>query len=179
MNKLLKKIKEIDPDNSFIAYFLERIKKDNYRGVHFSQHNRKDLEFLVIVLDAIFKVAKDNFFEIPRGDYEKESNLDDNFDIFTKIVDNIKQDSGKMTINSFKKNILVDFDRMGFLNRYDKNKKEIKKKNRTPIHFCKISELGIHVLEAENLFERYRLFTQGLDKYFWRFSTKFSNKNIL
>ena len=176
MNSIVNQIRELDKNNFFITYFLERIKKDDYRGVHFSQHNRKDYEFLEIVLKKIFKEVKNNFFEIPRGDYKKESDLDKEFNNFLNITKKIKKESGKMTINSFKKNILVDFDRMGFLDRYDKNKNITQGGIGKPIYFCKISQIGLNFLKSEDLLEKYRIFTQGLDIYFGNYLLDLATK---
>lgn len=166
MNEILNQIRQIDENNEFIIYFLERIQKIDYRGVHFAQHNRKDLELLKVVLEKIHNSVGNDFFEVPRGDFKKDYILPDDFKDFSNIVEEINKESGKMTINSFKKNILVDFDRMGFLDRYDKKKNITKGGVGKAIHYCKLSKMGKNFLESKDLFEKYRLFTKGLDIYF-------------
>jgi len=93
----------------------------NYRGIHISQHNRYDLEYIIKLLSIIYKVAKDEFFEIPAGDYSNRTGKKDycinDYPQYKEIVDKIKLLTGKGTYNSIKKNFFVDLEKMGLIYR--------------------------------------------------------------
>ncbi len=170
MNVNLKSILDIDQHNNFLKYIVERIQKDTYRGVHISQHNRYDLDYVIKLIESIYKFAENDFFEIPRGDYserEKTKKYDiQNYPIFKNIVDEIKKHEGKGSYNSIKKNFFVDFHRMGIIKRYDKNFNQTDPFKRQIVYHAKLSNRAIKLLNAETIFEKYRFFTDFLDILF-------------
>jgi hypothetical protein len=118
---LLSDILNIQPNNEFINYIVKRLQREYYRGVHISQHNRYDYNYIITLIEIIYKIAKDNFFEIPAGDYSERTGKKDYNIIFypeyKQIVDSINSLTGKGTYNSIKKNFFVDLERMGLLER--------------------------------------------------------------
>jgi len=170
MNEILKSILEIEKGNVFLKYIVERIQSENYRGLHISQHNRYDLDYTETIVNTVYKLTKDDFFEIPRGDYSEREETKDydikDFPVFKKIVDKIKELTGKGTYNSIKKNFFVDFHRMGIINRYDKNKVETNPYKRQIVHYAKLSDKAIKLVQAKTLFEKYRIFTDFIDTLF-------------
>ena len=152
---------------------MGRLQSKDYRGVHFSQHYRKDIELLEQVLSSIEEVAKEGFI-VPPGDYRKYVNNLSEYKVFDNIVSLIKEKREKniekkkrtFSHDSLKKVLLVDFSRMGFLKRYNKKGIVLDNKKRSPIYFCKLSDEGLLFLKSENIFEKYRTFTKSLDVYF-------------
>jgi hypothetical protein len=64
MDNKLQNILDIDANNDFLKYIVNRIQKTDYRGVHISQHNRYDLELVMTILNAIKNKVSNNLFEI-------------------------------------------------------------------------------------------------------------------
>lgn len=167
----LQKILDIDASNIFLKYIVNRLQKTDYRGVHISQHNRYDLELVMIILEVIRNKVSNNLFEIPRGDFNQRDNKGGNYNIndypkFKTITDNIKQLSGRTTYNSIKKTFFVDFHRMGLITRYDKNKTPADPYKRTTIHYVSLTDEANKLLNFNNIIDKHRIFTDALDRLF-------------
>ncbi len=65
MSERLDAILTVAPDNAFIRYIVARLRGDDYRGMHVSQHNRLTLDFVGHVLDAIWRRAGTEPFAVP------------------------------------------------------------------------------------------------------------------
>jgi hypothetical protein len=94
--KMLDKVLEIEKGNNFIQYIIKRIKTQNYRGIHLSQHNRYDFDYVKNIISVIYNEVKNECFEIPRGDYSEKSGAKKDYNpndypIFKKIVNTIKK----------------------------------------------------------------------------------------
>lgn len=175
MDDYLKELRAIDTNNYFISYIIERVQKDDYRGYHFSQHYRKDLELIVDVLESIKITIGDDYFEIPRGDYKNYKNLlDINYLVFSNIIKKIKEKTGKVKPDSLKKILLVDLQRMGFINRYDENKKITDGGHGQVVHYGKLTPMAIDFINGI-LTERYQILTYGLNIYFGNFLSDIIN----
>ena len=171
MKSILKSILKIEKGNKFLKYIVDRIQQENYRGLHISQHNRYDLDYVESIISSIHKITNGNYFEIPRGDYSERTGGVRKYKIkdypeFKEIVDSVKKLEGRGTYNSIKKNFFVDFHRMGIIERYDKNKMLVNPYKRTPIFFAKLTNKSYKFLNAKNIFEKYRIFTDFLDTLF-------------
>jgi len=121
LNDLLNSIKNIKPDNEFIKYITNRLKSSSYRGVHISQHNRYDLEYIIELINIIYQTIGNKLFEIPAGDYSERTGKKDynilDYPYYKQIVDMIYKLKRKGSYNSVKKNFFVDLERMGLLYR--------------------------------------------------------------
>ncbi len=158
-DRFLKEIKEIDPKNQFLSYIVARVKRDNYRGWHSSQHNRYGLDEIKAIIESIHEVVGTGSFAIPPGDHKKDTDLGDDYKDFQEILDKVYSKIDKCTINSLKKNFFPDMDRMGFL---DRPKTGIGRRVSG-----KLTEQGIALISKENnLLTTYKIFTIGLDKLF-------------
>ncbi|MCG2700887.1 hypothetical protein L6267_01850 [Candidatus Parcubacteria bacterium] len=168
MNDILKQIQNLNPDNKFIRYIVKRVQKNDYRGLHISQHNRYDLEYIEAVILSINKVAGDKFFKIPPGDYKKNEgqSLVLKYNEYKTIVDKINEKTERGTYNSIKKNFFVDLDRMGFLARFDKDKNLITRESRKGIYYAKLTKNAKEFIESKILLDKYRIFTNAVEKLF-------------
>ena len=162
--EILKNIIAIKPDNLFLQYIVDRIRHNNYRGLHVSQHNRYDLDRLTQILNGVYEIVEDKQFRIPLGDDEgvRESGCDE----YYKIVEVIKKQAGIGTINSLKKNFFVDFERMGLLNRFDKKGNPISISKRSPVYFAQLTSDAVSFTTSPSIIERHKIFTDALDKLF-------------
>lgn len=160
--EILDNIIAIKPDNLFLQYIVERIQDDDYRGIHVSQHNRYDLERLTQILSGINKIANNRQFRVPLGDDDgsKETDCGE----YYRIVDVVNSRAGIGTINSLKKNFFVDFQKMGLLDRFDKNGNIVE--NRGHVYYAKLTEKAIALVSSASIIERHKIFTDVLDKLF-------------
>ncbi len=171
MKKILNSILNIDKDNCFVKYIVKRVQKDNYRGLHISQHNRYDLDYVETIVKTIFNTNQNKFFEIPRGDYSERTGATKKYNpneypVFKQIVQKVKSIEGRGTYNSIKKNFFVDFHRMGIIKRFDKNYNETDPYKRQIVHYAKLSDKAIKFLNSRSIFKKQRIFTDFLDTLF-------------
>jgi len=160
--EILKEIIAIQPDNQFLSYIVNRIQDGNYRGIHISQHNRYDLDRLTKILVGINEIVADKIFRVPPGD-DKKGKLKSDCMEYYNIVKSVKNVAGVGTINSLKKNFFVDFQKLGLLHRFDKNKNEITK--RSGIYYAQLTPLAIKLVNSP-LVQQYKIFTGALDDLF-------------
>jgi uncharacterized protein YqgQ len=159
-------ISNINNSNEALKFLEERIKSDDYRGIHLFQHYRYDINFIKIVLSELYSYerhSKNKYLKIRTTDSSKrpENNIDEV--AYSNIVNNIKIKTSKGTQDAIRKIIFVDCNRMGFLNRYDKNKNLIPPNtNSKGYSFVSVSGKGKKFLCAKDLKEEYFIFSAGL-----------------
>jgi len=159
-------ITNINNSNEALKFLEERIKSDDYRGLHLFQHYRYDINFIKTVLSELYKYEKETgnkYLKIRTTDSSKrpENNADE-ID-YSNIISKIKSSTGKGTQDAIRKIIFVDCNRMGFLDRYDKDKNLIPP-NTTARGYAlvSLSEKGKKFIEAKNIKEEYFMFSSGL-----------------
>lgn len=166
---ILKQIENINPQNLFIQYIIERIQDDDYRGIQCSQHNRLTMDYFVKVIDIIYKFVGESSFVIHIGDDNGQKQPEAKK--YYAIVESINQHSGKATINSLKKNTFPDLQRAGFLKRFSKDGEEITTK-RSPVYKVCLSALGVKFATSKNTFERMKYYTEAVDKLTYNSATE-------
>ena len=168
MDKLLQDILDIKRGNRFLEYIIERIQRTDYRGIHVSQHNRYDLDKLVKILQAIHKFAEQDKFSVPKGDTKKDANrlknIKANHPIFHDIYERLRSQGIVKAPDPLRKNFFVDFSRMGFIEKYDKNDRLRNPFKRTYTAFLKLSADGLKLIESKSLFEKHKIFTDGVER---------------
>jgi len=160
--EMLSTIVAIKPDNLFLQYIADRIQDDDYRGIHVSQHNRYDLDRLTQILSGINEVVGNRQFRMPSGDDDGSREAD--CGEYYRIVDSVNSRAGIGTINSLKKNFFVDFQKMGLLDRFDKNGNVVE--NRGHVYYAKLTDKAIALLTSSSIIERHKIFTNALDVLF-------------
>jgi hypothetical protein len=162
LEKILREILLIDQRNIFLKYIVKRLQSDKYRGWHISQHNRwRDIDDVIVVLQEIERISKTDCFAIPPGDWKRSAVLPEEFKKYQAMVRGINVKNDKGTINSVKKNFFPDLDKMGFLIR------EKKRNNNGRLFFLgHLSDQAVKILNAKNLIEKYKLFTDAIDRLF-------------
>lgn len=168
MDGKLQEILDIDSNNVFLRYIVKRLQKDDYRGIHISQHNRYDLKFVIDFLNTIKREVNGDLFEIPRGDYSERNNVKkydiEDYPKFKAITDKLNSSVGRTTYNSLKKNFFVDFHRMGLITRYNQNKEPTNPCKRTTIHYVSLTDDANKLLNSSSIAEKHRVFTGLLDQ---------------
>lgn len=168
MDNILQKILEVKSGNKFLRYITERVKRTSYRGTHRSQHNRYDIDKLKAILKAIQAVVGEGELLIPNGDTGKDPNklqkIKYEHPDFYQIYESLKSRNIISAPDPLRKNFFVDFSRLGFIDKYDNNRDRLDPSKRTYTKFIKLSQEGLALLKARNLFEEYRIFTRGVER---------------
>ena len=162
---MLSRVDVIDPSNAALKYLKARIADSDYRGNIGSQHNRWDINELINIVNGIKKHADSNgLLKIRTTDLSKRpGNLPDEKE-YADFCNEICTLEGKGTQDSIRKNLFPDFHRGGWIRRFDKNKSEIDPYGRTGVVYVSLSELGLKLVNAENLIDKYFIFSKGVDK---------------
>lgn len=152
----------IDKSKKSILFLEKRLKVDNYRGIQISQHNRYNLNDIFVILEILYKYSKKEKMEIRTTDISKRPYNLPNEEKFAEYVNEVNLKMGRCTQDSIRKNIFVDLNRMGLINRYHKDElvlPHIKKK----ITSISISDLGIELLECNNVLEKQMKYSECID----------------
>jgi len=163
---MLSRVDVIDPSNAALKYLKARIADSDYRGNIGSQHNRWDLDELINILNGINKYADSSgLLKIRTADLSKRPwNLPDEKE-YADFCNEICTLEGKGTQDSIRKNLFPDFHRGGWIKRFDKDKSEIEAYSRKGVAYVSLSELGKKLVSAENLIDKYFIFSKGVDKF--------------
>ncbi len=159
MEKLIKELERICLPQSKIPIFIKnRLLDKNYRGLHFSQHNRWNLNMIIRILTELNNfTSSEDFMEILVGD--DTGSYECSIDKYRKFVQNIKDTLNSGTLNTIKKNIFPDLARMGLIERFNKNFILInEQQKKQSVKFVRISKLGKKLLE-KNADERLIIFS--------------------
>jgi hypothetical protein len=165
--RFLEAIKKIEPDNRFLDYIVNRVIRDDYRGIQVSQHNRLTLEYCRIILEVINELAGDDLLNVHIGDDNGEQQPQAKK--YYKLVELVSSRSGKGTVNSIKKNTFPDIAKMGLIERYNIGGEIIDESgsNRSVIKSVRLSKLGKELISSDS-FTQIRIWTEGVDRLLGR-----------
>ncbi len=169
--EILNNIVQLAPNNQFLPYIVDRIQDYNYRGIQCSQHNRLTYNYFKLLLQTIYNLAGDQKFAIHIGD--DKGAKQPNAALYYKIVNTLKKEGGKGTINSVKKNTFPDLARAGLLYRFDKKGVKITEsfavgngkntQKRENVREVQLSPVGVKFATAKNEFDRRKCYTDMVD----------------
>ncbi len=157
-------INNISYGNKALKFIDSRIKDEKYRGSRSSQHNRYVMNQIVDILTLLDKYSPNQAMMIIRTtDVSKRpQNTPEEF-IYAQFCDEAKQKTGIGTQDAMRKNLFVDMHRMGFIERYDKNKNPIDPFSQHSVKYVSISDQGLKLINAKNILDRYFIFSKGID----------------
>lgn len=122
------------------------------------------------ILSIIDKTCGNNLLQIRTTDFKKRpENTPDEFE-YAKICNQIKKETNIGSQDALRKNLFVDLNRMGFLDRFDKNKKIIEPYRKSRTLYVMVSSKGKEFIRAKNLREKYFFFSAGLNRLFGNFN---------
>jgi hypothetical protein len=160
----LNPILNIDPSKECLKFLVKRIHNDNYRGMQVSQHNRYTYEQVVGMLSILYEISGNEKMQIRTTDLSKRPHNTQGEERYALYTTKVNEKYGKSTQDSIRKNLFVDFHRMGLIDRYTKNNEKILPNEFKPIKFVSISEIGKELIDlSKNEFQRYLIFTRALD----------------
>lgn len=157
-------VASINPASSALRFLDSRLSFDNYRGIESSQHNRYDSDDLYHILNTLNKyTCNRGFLRIRTTDTSKRPhNLDEEVP-YAQFCHEAKEITGIGTQDAMRKNLFVDWHRMGFIDRFDKHMNCIAPYQRSSISYVSLTDLGRMFIHEKNQLERQFLFSKGLD----------------
>ncbi|MBT9171448.1 MAG: Type-2 restriction enzyme MboII [Actinobacteria bacterium] len=148
--------------NKFLKYIFERIKREDYRGIHLSQHNRLPFDKVLEILRTINNIAGTSIFKIHIGDWKGKKQK--GCETYYKIVDVLEKVIKQGTVNSLKKNIFPDLDTMGFLNRYNPKGELVSPDKRETIDSVALTKLAVDFINEEKPRKQYKMYIEATEK---------------
>lgn len=160
MLSLKNKLEESIIDKNLVNYFVERFESKDYRGKHISQHNRYTIDKIKNILNALKEKGRIEILVADdKGKYPETARE------YIKLVNELKENGIKVSINSLKKNLFVDMHRMGLITRFDKDKNEILDpfKRSKCVKYVQISSSGNDFINKSNLKEQTFIYMKAID----------------
>ncbi|NLZ96462.1 MAG: restriction endonuclease subunit R [Candidatus Magasanikbacteria bacterium] len=157
-------ISNISHGNKALEFIDSRIRSEKYRGSRSSQHNRYVMNQIIDILTLLDKHSPNQaMMTIRTTDISKRpQNTPEEF-IYAQFCDEAKQKAGIGTQDAMRKNLFVDIHRMGFIERYDKNKNPIDPFSQHSVKYVSISNQGLKLINAKNILDKYFIFSKGID----------------
>jgi len=170
--------------NKFLKYIFKRINREDYRGMHLSQHNRLPFDKVLQILKTIKDIVGNSKFKIHRGDWRGRKQ--EGCEIYYTIVNKLKNIIRQGTVNSLKKNIFPDLDTMGFLDRYNPKGERVSYDRREIIDSVSLTKFALDFINEEKPRRQYKMYIEAtekllesiLDELFYLLYKKFESINI-
>ncbi len=154
----------LSPNSQCLKFLAYRIKQDNYRGVHLSQHNRYDFDDACNMLYELKNIARNRKIKIRTKDISKHPDNMEGTEQYCQYCSILHEKYGNFTQDTIRKNFFVDFARMGLINRYDKNGDLIPLTQRKCCQYVSLTDRGkILANKSESRKNKYIAFSKGLD----------------
>lgn len=154
----------LSPNSKSLQFIADRVKQDDYRGKHISQHNRYDFENVCDILYELKKFSKKGKIKIRTVDLSKHPNDMVGTEKYSAFCSELRKKYNKYTQDTIRKNFFVDFARMGFINRYDKKGELIPLSKKCCCQYVSLTKRGM-LLANKNTTRKnkYIAFSKGLD----------------
>lgn len=155
----------ISKGNKALEFINARIRDEKYRGSRSSQHNCYEMTQIVTILSLLDQYTPNqSLMTIRTTDLSKRpENIPEEF-IYAQFCNDAKERAGIGTQDAMRKNLFVDLHRMGFIVRYDKNKEETDPFEERNVKYVSISNQGQKLARANNILDRYFIFSKGIDQ---------------
>jgi hypothetical protein len=154
----------IDPSSKSLKFLSKRILLNNYRGIQISQHNRYTYDQVIGMLRIMFNLVGHSKMQIRTTDLSKRPNNISGEEIYAEYTREVNQVYGKSTQDSIRKNLFVDFHRMGLIDRFSPKGEKLLPYERKPVKFVKLTELGLQIIRTGlSELQQYMLFTRAID----------------
>jgi hypothetical protein len=154
----------ISPSNDALVFIDKRIADNNYRGSWSSQHNRYTMDDVVKILKLLDKYAPNGvLITIRNTDISKRPHNTREEATYAQFCDEAKQITGIGTQDAMRKNLFVDFHRMGFINRYNRNRECVVPLVHSNIKYISLSKQGLKLIRENNIENQYFIYSKGVD----------------
>ncbi len=158
-------VSNINPGNEALRFIDSRINDENYRGSHVSQHNRYEMGQVLKILTLLDKYVPDHeLMTIRTTDISKRpENLPEEYK-YAEFCNEAKGNVGIGSQDAMRKNLFVDFHRMGLIERFDESKNRIDPYGRKRVKYVALSNQGRKLITAETILDQYFIFSKAIDK---------------
>ena len=161
---MLEKIKTIDPSKKCLSFLYERVLSDNYRGKQISQHNRYTFDQVVGMLKIFYDLAGSSKMVIRTTDLSKRPYNEPDELLYAEYTNLVNLKFGKSTQDSIRKNLFVDFHRMGLINRYGIDGSILGPYERRPVKKVSLTKTALELIDTEATYlQKYMVFSRCLD----------------
>lgn len=162
---LFNELTSIDPSKKCLEFLANRILSDNYRGLQLSQHNRYDVNIISTLLLEMYNIVGRNKMRIRTTDLSKRPSNTPEELVYAQYINNVVSKIGRGTQDSVRKNFFVDINRMGFIEKYDKNNILINPYEKKCVFSVCLSKKGLEFVNSlKDIFQRNLLYTKGIDE---------------
>lgn len=148
-----------------LDFIDERLSYDNYRGVKSSQHNRYDLTELIETLKLLDEYTpQKSLMYIRHTDLSKRPHNSPEEKVYALFCDKVIQAVGNGTQDTIRKNLFVDWHRMGFIKRFNAKQEELDPFSNRPVRYVALSDLGKQIISPNiSTLDRYYLFSKSIN----------------
>ena len=162
------KLLGIQPALECLKFLAWRVSKDDYRGTHKLQHYRWNKEYIKIVLKHL---PKDTKLYHTQGDitdgYIYKSDEVEFCEYLAKVNKELNTtENGNITDMVMRKIIFVNLQRMGLVDRFNKNGILCDPDKKAQYRYVQITQKGLEILNAKNIFEEIKYFGLAFDRVF-------------
>ena len=164
----------IDPSKKCFLFLRDRILSDNYRGIQISQHNRYTFEQVIGMLTIMYDLVGMNRMNIRTTDLSKRPTNTPEEYMYAKYTTLVNDKFGKSTQDSIRKNLFVDFHRMGLIYRYSPDGSRNGPYERKNVKSVSLTPLAKDLIDTnKSLVEKYMIFSRALDNLMLGLATDF------
>lgn len=159
-------VSNINLGNSSLKFIDERLQSENYRGIHLSQHNRYDLPKLMEILILLNKHAPNqSLMQIRTTDISKRPQNIPEEQSYAEFCNEAKSLTNIGTQDAMRKNLFVDFARMGLINRYNDKKALTDPFKRGVTKYVALSDMGAKLIDPKlDILSKNLIFSKSLNK---------------
>ncbi|AWY19802.1 type II restriction-modification system endonuclease [Moraxella bovis] len=159
-------VSNINLGNSSLKFIDERLQSENYRGIHLSQHNRYDLPKLIDILTLLNKHAPNqSLMQIRTTDISKRPQNIPEEQSYAEFCNEAKSLTNIGTQDAMRKNLFVDFARMGLINRYNDKKVLTDPFKRGVTKYVALSDMGVKLIDPKlDILSKNLIFSKSLNK---------------
>ena len=161
-----KYVSNINLGNSALKFIDKRLQSENYRGIHLSQHNRYDLQKLIEILKLLNKYAPNkSLMQIRTTDISKRPYNIPEEQSYAEFCNEAKSLTNIGTQDAMRKNLFVDFARMGLINRYNARKELTNPFKKGTTKYVSLSEMGLKLIDKKlDTLNKNLIFSKSLNK---------------
>ncbi len=154
----------IDPSKKCLEFLADRILDDGYRGMQISQHNRYNVDIVITLLEEFYNLVGLNRMVIRSEDLSSRPNNTPDEQIYAQYTTNVNYILGRCTQDSIRKNLFVDFHRMGLIKRFDINGIETNPYEKRKIRYVSLTDTAIDLIKNKNdTFQKKLIYTKAVD----------------
>ena len=140
----------VDPSKECLKFLADRILDDGYRGIQISQHNRYNVDDVIVMLEEFYNLVGMNKMIIRNKDISlRPENTPDEI-VYSNYTNNVVKRMGRGTQDTIRKNHFVDFHRMGFIERFDANSDRTDPYSKKQIKYVSLTEQGENLIKSKN-----------------------------